>query len=64
MSIRTLSRTLSGGTLHVVDKPYFMSNKGWYMYDFERMQYVLTPEAPEIAKKSYETWMIEVENES
>lgn len=36
------------------DKPYFMNNKEWYEFDFEKRRFVLTEKAPEKAKKSIE----------
>ena len=35
------------------DKPYFMYNKEWYEFDFDKRRFVLTEKAPEKAKKSY-----------
>ena len=35
-------------------KPFFMSNKEWFYFDENKMQYVLTEKATEKAKKSYE----------
>ena len=37
-----------------IDKPYFMSDPKWYYFDFDKKKYVLTDEAPEKAKESYE----------
>jgi len=39
------------------DMPYFMTNKHWYTYDFEKKMFVLTPHAPESAKESYEEYL-------
>lgn len=34
------------------DRPYFMENKEWYAYDFEKRVYYCTDKAPEKAKQS------------
>lgn len=47
----------------MVDMPYFMNDKKWYKFDYEKRKYILTEEAPEKAKKSYEEYMKEVNNE-
>lgn len=39
------------------DRPYFMNNKKWYKFDFSKRIFVLTDEAPEKAKESYEEYM-------
>ena len=36
------------------DRPYFMTDERWYKFDFKRRVFVLTEEAPEKAKKSYD----------
>lgn len=47
----------------MVDMPYFMENKEWYQFDYEKRKYVLTEKAPEEAKQSYKEFMKEVNNE-
>ena len=39
------------------DMPYFMSNKDWYTFDFEKRLFVLTEKAPEKAKESYAEYL-------
>ena len=39
------------------DMPYFMSNERWFEFDFDKRIFVLTKEAPEKAKESYEEYM-------
>ena len=39
------------------DMPYFMSDEKWYKFDFDKRIFVLTEEAPEKAKESYEEYM-------
>ena len=39
------------------DMPYFMSNKDWYTFDFEKRRFVLTEKAPEKAKESYAEYL-------
>ena len=46
----------------MLDMPYFMTNKEWYRFDFEKDKFVLTEKAPEEAKKSYKKYMKEEEN--
>lgn len=41
----------------IIEKPYFMNNKKWYKFDFGKRIFVLTDEAPEKAKESYEEYM-------
>lgn len=41
------------------DMPYFMTDERWYGFDFKKRKFVLTNEAPEKAKKSYEEYMKE-----
>lgn len=38
----------------IIDKPFFMSNKDWYQFDYKKKIYILTDEAPEKAKESYD----------
>lgn len=38
----------------MMDRPYFMEKKEWYRFDFQKRKFVLTDEAPEKAKESYE----------
>ena len=39
--------------------PYFMTNEDWYEFDFEKRIFVLTENAPEKAKESYEEYLKE-----
>lgn len=39
------------------DMPYFMNNKKWYKFNFDKRIFILTEEAPEKAKESYEEYM-------
>jgi hypothetical protein len=39
------------------DMPYFMTNRKWYKYDFEKRMFVLTKYATEEAKKSYKEYL-------
>ena len=39
------------------DMPYFMNNENWYEFDFEKRMFVLTDEAPQEAKASYEEYI-------
>lgn len=34
------------------DRPYFMQDKSWYAFDFDKGEFVLTEKAPEDAKRS------------
>lgn len=45
----------------MVDMPYFMENEDWYYFDFKKRKYMLTAEAPDKAKESYEQFYKEVE---
>ncbi len=45
----------------MLDRPYFMTNRHWYTFDFEKHIYVLTPAAPEEAKESYEQYLKDTE---
>jgi hypothetical protein len=36
----------------MIDRPYFMTNKEWYAYDFKKRKYYCTDKAPEKAKES------------
>lgn len=38
------------------DMVYWMSNKSWYYIDKEHDRFVLTDEAPEEARRSFEKW--------
>ena len=37
-----------------IEKPCFMSNKEWFYFDEDKIQYFLTEKATEKARKSYE----------
>ena len=39
------------------DMPYFMTNKKWYKFDFEKRMFVLTEHAPDEAKESYKEYL-------
>lgn len=34
------------------DRPYFMQDKSWYEFDFDKGEFVLTDKAPDDAKRS------------
>ena len=36
----------------MVDRPYFMSNKDWYEFDFKTRRFILSEKAPKEAEKS------------
>lgn len=38
------------------DMPYFMENNEWYTYDVNAQRYVLTDEATDKARESYEEY--------
>ena len=42
------------------EKPVFMSNKEWFYFDEDKMQYFLTEKATEKAKKSYKEFYSDV----
>lgn len=39
------------------DMPYFMENKEWYSFDFDKRKFVLTDKATKEAKESYEKYI-------
>lgn len=39
------------------DMPYFMTNKKWYKFDFEKRMFVLTEYASDKAKESYQEYL-------
>lgn len=43
-----------------IEKPFFMTNKEWFYFDEDKMQYFLTEKATEKAKKSYEEFYLSV----
>lgn len=43
-----------------IEKPFFMTNKEWFYFDEDKMQYFLTEKATEKAKKSYEEFYYSV----
>lgn len=45
-----------------VDEPYFMKNKNWYYFDFEKRKYMLTDEAPKKAVESYNEYYKTIES--
>lgn len=47
----------------MLDKPYFMNDKRWYKFDFDKRKYVLTESAPDEAKKTYEEYMEQLKKE-
>ena len=46
----------------MMDRPYFMENKEWYEFDFDKRKFVLTDKAPEKAKVSYEEFYKQLNN--
>lgn len=44
----------------MLDMPYFMTNKEWFYYDFEKRRFALTEKATEKAKESYKEYMKEL----
>lgn len=46
----------------MMDRPYFMENKEWYKFDFQKRKYILTDKAPKEAKKSYEEFYKQLNN--
>ena len=44
----------------MVDMPYFMTNKKWYSFDYEKRKYVLTDTATDKAKESYKEYYKEL----
>ena len=45
------------------DRPYFMEDKTWFRFDFDKRMYVLTDLAPAKARESYEQYIKEIEKE-
>ena len=43
-----------------MEKPFFMTNKEWFYFYENKMQYCLTEKATEKAKKSYEEFYASV----
>ena len=43
-----------------IEKPFFMTNKEWFYFEEDKMQYFLTEKATEKAKKSYEEFYLSV----
>lgn len=41
----------------MIDRPYFMENRKWYRFDFNKRMYVLTDQASEKAKESYDEYL-------
>lgn len=39
------------------DMPFFMTNKNWYEFDFEKRCFILTDKAPKEAVESYEEYV-------
>ena len=39
------------------DMPYFMTDKQWYTFDFDKRMFVLTEHAPDEAKESYDEYL-------
>lgn len=44
------------------DMPYFMTDNRWYEFDFKKRLFVLTKEAPEKAKESYEEYLQQMDD--
>lgn len=47
-----------------LNEPYFMKNEEWYYYDKDEHILKLTDKAPEKAKRSYEKFYEELEDET
>lgn len=45
------------------DRPYFMEDRKWFRFDFDKQMYVLTDLAPEKARESYKEYLKETEKE-
>lgn len=45
------------------DRPYFMNDPKWFEFDFNKRIYVLTNEAPEEAKESYQVYLKELQKD-
>lgn len=43
-----------------IEKPFFMTNKEWFYFDEDKMQYFLTEKAIGKAKKSYDEFYASV----
>ncbi len=41
----------------MIEMPYFMNDEKWYEFDFEKRIFVLTDEAPEDARESYNEYL-------
>ena len=41
------------GVLMIIEKPYFMSNTSWFVFDEVNIMYILTEKATEKARQSY-----------
>ena len=44
-----------------IPQPYFMNNSSWYYFDENDWKYILTDDAPEEAKKSYDEFYSQLE---
>ena len=44
----------------ILEKPYFMTNKTWYYFDYNTDRYELTDKAPQKAKESYKEYYKDV----
>lgn len=44
----------------MLDMPYFMENEEWYFYDSQERKFILTENAPQKAKESYEKFYEEL----
>ena len=44
------------------DMPYFMTDNRWYEFDFKKRMFVLTKDAPEKAKESYEEYLKQMDD--
>ena len=47
----------------MIDLPYFMTNKEWYRFDYEKREWALTDKAPEDAKQSLEEYNAALEKD-
>lgn len=50
--------------MEVPEKPYFLENEKWYVFDAKECRYYLTPDAPKNAVKSYKNFYNIVEGET
>ena len=46
----------------MIDMPYFMTNKEWFYFDYQKRKFILTDKAPQKAKKSYNEFYREIKH--